>query len=85
MQLTTKFGNPAPSTQTIVDEEDGRLFLSYGTKIAKRFFDGKVVLYPAWNYSATTAFYRSQFLGEGTAATRQKIDSGEYTVEEDGA
>lgn len=31
-----------------------------------------------WDYSATTSKYRSQFLGESTQETKDKIDSGEY-------
>jgi len=33
-----------------------------------------------WNYSKTTARYRAQFLGETTAETQAKIDSGEYIL-----
>lgn len=33
-----------------------------------------------WDYSATTGRYRNEFLGEGIAVTRAKIDSGEYIL-----
>ena len=33
-----------------------------------------------WDYSATTGKYRNQFLGEGIAETRAKIESGEYIL-----
>ena len=79
MQLTTKYGNP-PVNQEIVSNENGKTFLSYGTKIAHIAKDGSVSLYPAWNYSRTTAYYRNQFLGENTAATRTKIATGEYKI-----
>lgn len=78
MQLTTKYGNP-PVNQEIVSNENGKTFLSYGTKIAHIAKDGTVSLYPAWNYSRTTAYYRSQFLGENTAETHKKLASGEYS------
>lgn len=33
-----------------------------------------------WDYSATTGKYRNQFLNEGIAETRKKIESGEYVL-----
>ena len=33
-----------------------------------------------WDHSATTGRYRNQFLGEGIAETRKKIESGEYKL-----
>jgi len=33
-----------------------------------------------WDYSRTTGKYRNQFLGEGIADTRAKIESGEYKL-----
>ena len=33
-----------------------------------------------WDYSTTTGKYRNQFLGEGIADTRKKINSGEYIL-----
>lgn len=33
-----------------------------------------------WNYSKTTSKYRSQFLGETTKETQEKIDNGTYTL-----
>lgn len=60
------------------------IFQSYRTTIAKStthkgetkiFLDSNY-----WDYSRTTGKYRNQFLGEGIAETRKKIDSGEYTL-----
>jgi hypothetical protein len=33
-----------------------------------------------WDYSNTTSKYRRDFLGEGVAETRKKIESGEYSL-----
>jgi len=33
-----------------------------------------------WDYSATTGYYRNQFLGEGIAETKKNIKSGVYTL-----
>lgn len=76
--LLTKFGNPAPATQQIVQHDDGILFTSYGHPIALRHLDGEVTLFPHWNASQTTTFYRNQFLGENTGATRAKLATGDY-------
>lgn len=54
-------------------------FQSYRTIIVA-IVDGKTYLDSAWKYSRTTSKYRSQFLGETTADTHRKIESGEYTI-----
>lgn len=77
--LYTKFGNTAKE-QVVVSDGDGSTFYSYGTKIARKGVDGVVTLWPSWNYSQTTNFYRGQFLGEGVADTRKRIASGEYVM-----
>lgn len=77
--LYTKFGNTAKD-QVVVSDADGSTFYSYGTKIVNRAPDGKITLFPAWNYSQATNFYRGQFLGEGVADTRKRIESGEYKM-----
>lgn len=79
--LTTPGGNPAKD-QTVVHSSQGRTFYSYGTPIATIFDNGVVELYPDWNASQTTNKYRGQFLGEGVAETRKKIESGEYRLVE---
>lgn len=79
-ELTSKFGNPAPATQQVIRQDDGELFTSYGAQIAKKFDDGSVELYEAWDFSQTTATYRNQFLGENKAQTQKKIDDGTYRL-----
>ena len=75
-----KSGYPVANQFTIQTEE-GVYFQSYWTLIAFRVNDGSIVLdTDAWNYSRTTAKYRNAFLGENTAETRKKIDSGEYKL-----
>lgn len=81
MFLTTKFGKPAKD-QTVEVEQGAEVFRSYGSPVAKRDEDGNVTLHPDyWDYSTTTGYYRNQFLGEGIAATRDKIKRGEYKLE----
>lgn len=75
--LYTKYGSPAKD-QRVSEEPSATVFYSYGAPVAGKLKDGTVELYPAWNYSATTNYYRGQFLGENTAATRKKLASGEY-------
>jgi hypothetical protein len=83
MQLVTKHGNPASKDQAVKRTrrffKDGWNFTSYGSFIAFKADDGTVYLGHEWDHSNTTRFYRCQFLGENTAATRKKIESGEYT------
>jgi hypothetical protein len=59
-------------------------FQSYNSMIAKieeRGWKTQVFLDEEyWNYSVTTGKYRNEFLGEGIAATREKIASGEYQL-----
>lgn len=73
-------GNDVPN-QFIIHTEQGTYFQSYQSVIAFIPNDGKTVLDESkWDYSATTGRYRNQFLGEGIAATRAKIESGEYRL-----
>jgi hypothetical protein len=59
-----------------------RIFQSYDTIIAVRDEDGKITLDENnWNYSATTARYRNNFLCEDTAETRRKIKNGIYKLD----
>lgn len=75
-----KSGN-AVANQFIITTRQGRYFQSYSTIIAFIDRDGGVTLdIESWNYSRTTAKYRTQFLGEYTADTRRKIESGEYKL-----
>jgi hypothetical protein len=62
-------------------EQVGDAFQSYTTIIAFRDAFGRVFLDAGkWNYSQTTGKYRNQFLEEGIAVTRKKIESGEYLL-----
>jgi len=88
-----KSHNPV-ANQFIITTEDGRYFQSYNSIIA--FVPKKVSLYDEtceqpidtriqldkhyWDYSRTTGKYRNKFLGENTAETRKKINSGEYVL-----
>lgn len=77
--LFTKFGNPA-AQQIVQIDENGETFYSYGTAIARRAKDGKLTLTRAWNYSATTNYYRGQFTGYGAPETRKLIAAGDIEV-----
>ena len=83
-QMLTSRGNPAKDQriQTIQTSNYGELtqFYSYDTLIAETNNKGEVVLGSYWEFSATTGKYRNDFLGEGIAETRKKIDSGEYQM-----
>lgn len=80
-QVYTKFGNES-KTHFVSRGTRGKTLYSYGSPIACETADGAILLHPDyWNYSATTNYYRGQFLGEGVAATRKRIESGEYKLE----
>jgi len=67
--------------QTIVYDDIGATLFSYDTPICSRDYSSKIILYPAWRYSATTSKYRSQFLnGETTRETQRKLDVNTYTL-----
>lgn len=60
---------------------DGVIFQSYNSLIAKIYNDGRIELDEYyWNYSKTTAKYRNIFLSEGINETRKKIESGIYKL-----
>ena len=81
MRLTTKFGNTPKDQRTEYNSRHGgEMFVSYGTNIALKsngciFLDENY-----WDYSATTGYYRNQFLGEGIADTRKGIEDGTYIL-----
>jgi hypothetical protein len=80
-QVFTKYGNRS-ETHYVDYSAAGKVLYSYGSPIACETSDGSILLHPDyWNYSTTTNYYRGQFLGEGVAATRKKIESGEYKLE----
>jgi len=81
--MTSQKGNLVPN-QFIVHTPEATFFQSYNSLIVKTTFeDGERVVYLDeyyWNYSRTTAKYRSLFLGENTGETRKKIEQGIYKL-----
>ena len=79
-QMTSsRSGNPVPN-QFIIYTGEGNYFQSYDSVIVANN-SGKITLDDySWDYSSTTGKYRNEFLGEGIAETRAKIESGEYTL-----
>ena len=71
--------NRAVPNQTVIEFDNGTVFKSYDSIIAIKLND-KVYLGKNWNYSKTTNLYRGQFLNEGVAETRQKIQDGTYKI-----
>lgn len=79
-----KSHNPV-ANQFIITTEDGRYFQSYNSIIAfipyNKVEGQKIQLDEKyWDYSRTTGKYRNKFLGENTAETRKKINSGQYVL-----
>ena len=75
-------GNPV-ANQFVIYTDEGTYFQSYNSVIAFISNDGNITLDDYyWDYSRTTSRYRNQFLGENTAETRFKIDSGEYKLKD---
>ena len=73
-------GKPV-SNQFEIRFEEGILFKSYDSNIALILNDGRILLDQYyWDYSATTGKYRNEFLREGIAETREKIESGKYKL-----
>jgi hypothetical protein len=79
-QMETQTGNKV-SNQFIVYCNDKIVFQSYNSIIAIKYDDGRIVLGSDWEYSTTTGKYRNQFLGEGIADTREKIENGTYSID----
>ena len=79
--MTSPRGNKVANQFIITDNHNNEIFQSYNTVIAMRNDSGIVYLDKySWDYSVTTGKYRNEFLGEGIAETRKKIDSGEYIL-----
>ena len=79
--MTSSRGNKVANQFIITDNHNNEIFQSYNTVIAMRNDSGIVYLDKySWDYSVTTGKYRNEFLGEGIAETRKKIDSGEYIL-----
>ena len=79
-QMTSsRSGNPV-ANQFIIYTAEGNYFQSYDSVIVANN-NGKITLdNKTWDYSRTTSKYRNEFLGEGIAETRAKIESGEYKL-----
>ena len=80
-QMIGRAGNPVANQFIINSPEDGaQYFQSYNSLIVKRTNKGVTLDEYYWDYSRTTGKYRNMFLGENTAETRKKIQSGEYKL-----
>ena len=81
-QMTSNRSGRPVANQFIIYTSKGRYFQSYDSVIAFKDNKGNVTLDDyTWDYSRTTGKYRNEFLGEGIAETRSKIESGEYKLE----
>ena len=90
--MTSSNGNKVANQFIITEEGHGALgnfkiretFQSYDSVIAIRtVWEDKTEIVldrETWDYSVTTGKYRNQFLNEGIADTRKKIESGEYKL-----
>ena len=77
--MTSQQGNRV-ANQFIITDNGDEYFQSYRSIIAKRS-NGKIYLDDVfWDYSRTTGKYRNEFLGEGIAETRKKIEQGIYIL-----
>ncbi len=80
-QMTSNSSGKPVANQFIIYTDKGNYFQSYQSVIAFIGEDNKITLDEYyWDYSPTTGKYRNQFLGEGIADTRAKIESGEYKL-----
>jgi|TARA_R100001460_G_scaffold35463_1_gene68198 hypothetical protein len=69
------------ANQFEISTDEGVIFQSYNTIIAKIMNSGQVYLDENyWDYSVTTGKYRNIFLLEKKKETQAKIDSGEYIL-----
>jgi hypothetical protein len=69
------------ANQFEISTDEGVIFQSYNTIIAKIMNSGQVYLDENyWDYSVTTGKYRNIFLLEKKKETQSKIDSGEYIL-----
>jgi hypothetical protein len=75
--ITSKKGNKVSNQFIIYGDDGSETFQSYSSTIAVKK-EGKVYIYPHWDYSTTTGKYRNLFLGENKAETLKKLKSGEY-------
>ena len=80
-QMTSSKTDKPIANQFIITTYGKTIFQSYDSVIAVKYSDGSVVLGEDWDYSTTTGKYRNQFLGEGIAETRRKLEEGIYTID----
>jgi len=79
--MTSTRGNKIANQFIITDDNNNMTFQSYNSTIAKKIHNGLIYLDEYyWDYSVTTGKYRNQFLGEGIAETRKKIEQGIYIL-----
>tara|TARA_R110001592_G_scaffold211770_1_gene463784 strand:+ start:318 stop:587 length:270 start_codon:yes stop_codon:yes gene_type:complete len=79
--MTSAKGNKIANQFIIIDDNNDVTFQSYNSSIAKKIHNGLIYLDEYyWDYSVTTGKYRNQFLGEGIADTRKKIEQGVYIL-----
>ena len=78
--MTSARGNKIANQFLVTDDKGDEYFQSYRSMIAKKS-QGKIYLDEYyWDYSTTTGKYRNDFLGDGIADTRKKIETGEYIL-----
>lgn len=70
------------TNQFEIKTKEGTYFQSYNSIIAFKPNDNRRIQLDEyyWDYSRTTGKYRNQFLNEGIAETRAKIESKEYLL-----
>lgn len=79
--MTSPRGGREVANQFIIRTLRGTYFQSYNSIIAFVDVKGRVTLDKKyWDYSRTTGKYRNQFLNEGIAETREKINNGTYKL-----
>ena len=80
-QMTSNSSGRPVANQFVIYTDEGTYFQSYESVIVFRDNNRKIILDSYyWDYSRTTSKYRNQFLDEGIADTRSKIESGEYKL-----
>lgn len=81
--MTSSNGNKI-ANQFIIEAEDGLVFQSYNSVIAKKQLTGNGVQIildrDKWDYSVTTGKYRNMFLNETKKETEKKIKAGIYQL-----
>jgi len=79
--MMSKSGREVPN-QFIIQCNEGTIFQSYNSIICFSPNKGPLILGPKWDYSNTTSKYRSEFLGESTKDTRDKLNRGKYILDD---